>query len=173
MLEHRALLYGTEQELAETVGPFLDQGIERSEALLAVTTQTNIEVLREHLGSDAGRVEFLDSDSWYSAPGAALSAYGAFVSASVDAGAPWVRIVGQPVWSGRSDSETRLWTQYESMFNLVFSASPVTVVCPYDTRSVSGDVARQALCTHPHTMGPAGVASSPEYADPAGFVLGS
>jgi transcriptional regulator with XRE-family HTH domain len=172
MLEHRALLYETDEEFTDTLGPFLAQGMERSEAVLAVTTNTNIELLREYLGSDAKRVEFVEAQSWYSAPAPALSAYQAFLSAKVKAGAAWVRIVGEPVWSGRSDSEIGAWTRYESLFNLVFGASPITVVCPYDTRSIPADVARQALCTHPHTVGPAGVTSSPEYADPAGFVLG-
>jgi transcriptional regulator with XRE-family HTH domain len=171
MLEHRALLYETDQELADTLGPFLAQGIERSEAVLAVTTKANVELLREYLGSDADRVEFVDAKRWYSAPGAVLGAYEAFVRSSVETGAPWVRIVGEPVWSGRSDSEIGAWTRYESLFNLVFGASPVSVVCPYDTRSVPADVARQALCTHPHTIGSAGIESSPEYADPGGFVL--
>ena len=43
MLEHRVLVYETDQEFVETVGPFLSEGIERSEALLAVTTSGRIQ----------------------------------------------------------------------------------------------------------------------------------
>jgi transcriptional regulator with XRE-family HTH domain len=172
MLEHRALLYETDEDFVGTVGPFLAQGLERSEGVLAVTTKPNLDAVRDYLGRDAAEVEFIEARDWYSAPEPVLSSFQAFVTSKLDAGAPWVRIVGEPVWSGRSDTEIGAWTRYESLFNLVFGASPMTVVCPYDTRSVPEAVADQALCTHPYTVGPAGVASSSQYVDPAGFTLG-
>jgi transcriptional regulator with XRE-family HTH domain len=171
MLEHRALLYETDEEFVDTVGPFLADGLKASEAVLAVTTKANIDALRDYLGSEAEEIEFIEAADWYSAPEPVLSAYQSFVSAKLETGAAWVRIVGEPVWSGRSDSEIGAWTRYESLFNLVFGASPMSIVCPYDIRAVPADVAEQALCTHPETVGPAGVASSSKYVDPAGFTL--
>jgi transcriptional regulator with XRE-family HTH domain len=171
MLDHQALLYGTDQEFLDTVAPFFTEGMERSEAMLAVTTSANIELLREHLGSDAEQVELVERESWLIAPGPALHAFGAFVNAKLEAGAPWVRIVGEPIWAGRSDSEIGLWMRFESLFNLVFAASPMTLLCPYDKRSVPPEIVRQARFTHPHTIGQGGIASNPEYADPVGFVL--
>ncbi len=171
MLEHKALLYSADDELANTAGPFLAAGIERSEAVLAVTTSENIELLSEQLGPDAQRVEFVESSGWLTSPAAALDGFKAFSSARLKGGAPWVRILGEPIWEGRSDSEIRLWTRFESLLNLVFAAWPLTVICPYDQRSVQPEIARQALLTHPHTIGPAGNASSPDYADPDRFVL--
>ncbi len=169
MLEHQALLYETDEELLNTVVPFLTEGIERWEPGLVVTTGTNIELLRERLGSDAERVEFVESKSWLTAPSAVLDAFEQFVQAKLEGGAPWVRIVGEPLWEGRSIS---LWTRFESLFNLVFAGAPVTAVCLYDKRSIPPEVARQALVTHPHTIGEEGITSSPDYGDPAGFVLG-
>src|SRR5207245_991979 len=128
--------YGTDDHFRTRMEPFLANGIERSEAVLAVTTAANIELLREHLGKAAGQVEFVDASAWYTTPIAALDAYRAFTDAKLERGAPWVRIVGEPVWAGRSDGEVRLWTRYESLLNLVFSPYPLTVVCPYDERSV-------------------------------------
>jgi transcriptional regulator with XRE-family HTH domain len=171
MLEHRALIYETDRELASTVGPFLSEGIERSEALLAVTTRVNIDLLRDYLGADAERVEFVERESWYKDPASALHSLEEFLDTRCRAGAQWVRIVGEPIWPGASATETRLWTRYESLLNLALAASPATVLCPYDKRSVPPEVTEQARLTHPHTMGPEGVANSPGYADPAGFVL--
>jgi transcriptional regulator with XRE-family HTH domain len=171
MLEHRALLYGTDEELVNVAGPFLATGVERSEASLAVTSGANIELLSDHLGPDAGRVEFVEARTWYRSPATALQAYRDFSRAKLAAGAPWVRIVGEPVWAGRPDSEIRLWTRYESLVNLVFAAWPVTLLCPYDERSVEPEIARQARVTHPHTIGGAAGAGSPDYVDPTGFVL--
>jgi transcriptional regulator with XRE-family HTH domain len=172
MLEHRALVYNADHEVVEVLAPFLREGIERSEALLAVTTAANVELLREHLGPDAERVKFVEAQDWYQEPGSVLRAYKAFVSEKAQAGAPWVRIVGELPWSGWSESEICIWTRYESLFNLIFAASPVSAICPYDTRSVSPDVAQQARCTHPQTIGPEGITNSSDYADPTGFAFG-
>src|SRR5579859_3174792 len=49
MLEHSAFPYRSDDQFRATMGPFLAEGIERSEAVIAVTTAANIELLREHL----------------------------------------------------------------------------------------------------------------------------
>jgi transcriptional regulator with XRE-family HTH domain len=171
MLNHSAFPYRTDDQFRATAGPFLAEGIERSEALLAVTTAPNIELLHEHLGKDARRVEFIEASDFYRTPVAALEAYRAFSEASVKGGAAWVRVVGEPVWPGRSEPEIRLWTRYESLFNLLFAASPLTVVCPYDERSVAPEIVEQARLTHPHTVGDGGISPSPDYTDPGQFAL--
>jgi transcriptional regulator with XRE-family HTH domain len=171
MLEHSAFRYRTEDEFRSVVGPFLAEGIERSEATLAVTSAANIEVLHDYLGKDAQCVEFVDASTWYSTPIAALEAYKAFADAKLNAGAHWVRLVGQPAWTERSDSQVRLWTRYESLLNLVFCGSPLTALCAYDERSVAPEIVAQAQLTHPHTVSDAGTSQSTHYADPERFAL--
>jgi transcriptional regulator with XRE-family HTH domain len=171
LLEHSVFPYRTDDQFGTTMGFFLADGLERSEATLAVTTGANIELLREHLGNAARGVEFLDASGFYSTPIAALEAYRAFFEAALDRGAPWVRVVGEPVWAGRSDAEVRVWTRYEALFNLVFAASPLTVVCPYDERSVAPEIVRDAHLTHPNAVGDRGVSQNPGYADPARLAL--
>ncbi|MDX6721193.1 MAG: hypothetical protein QOJ63_3447 [Solirubrobacteraceae bacterium] len=169
MLEHSAFRYRTADEFRTIVGPFLAEGIERSEATLAVTSAANIELLRDDLGKDARSVAFFDASTWYSTPADALQAYQSFADAKLKAGAHWIRLVGQPAWTERS--EARLWTRYESLLNIVFNASPLTALCAYDETSVAPEILRQADCTHPHTVGDAGTSHSPGYADPARFTL--
>ena len=55
MLEHSVFQYRADDEFQATIGSFLADGVERSEAVLAVTTAPNIELLREHLGEAIGR----------------------------------------------------------------------------------------------------------------------
>jgi transcriptional regulator with XRE-family HTH domain len=171
MLEHSAFHYGTDDEFRDIVGPFLAEGVARSEATLAVTSAANIELLREDLGKDARAVKFVDASTWYDTPIAALQAYQAFADARLKAGAHWIRLVGQPAWTERSDAQVRLWTRYESLLNIVFSAAPLTALCAYDERSVAPEIVRQAHLTHPHTVGDAGTSRSPDYADPGRFTL--
>jgi transcriptional regulator with XRE-family HTH domain len=171
MLEHSAFRYCADDQFQATMGAFLAEGIERSEAMLAVTTAPNIELLREHLGKDARNVEFIEASGFYSTPGAALEAFGAFSEAQLGRGAAWVRIVGEPVWTGRSEDEVRLWTRYESLFNLVFAATPLSVVCPYDERLLTPEVVMQAHVTHPFMVGQEGLLPCPEYTEPGRFAL--
>jgi transcriptional regulator with XRE-family HTH domain len=175
MLDHYALLYRTEQEFVDVAGPYLAEGIEGGEATLAVTTGANIELLRDHLGADAKKVEFIDSATapMFIAPVAAQDAFKAFMDAKLEDGAPWIRIIGEPRWAGRSKAEVRHWTQFESFFNVVFSAAPMTALCPYDARSLAPAILKQAHHTHPRTIGPGPAESSPDYADPGGFILKS
>jgi hypothetical protein len=171
MLDHSAFPYRTHDQFRATVEPFLGEGIERSEALLAVTAPANIELLRQHLGKDAQRVQFVDSSGWYSTPIGALDAYRSFLDAELERGASWVRIVGEPIWAGRSDDEVRLWTRYESLLNLVFAPYPLTLMCPYDERSVAPEIVSHAHLTHPQMVGGSGIAGSPEYTDPERYAL--
>ena len=172
MLGHSTLPYRTDDQFRTTIGPFLAEGVELSEAVLAVTTAAKIELLREQLGKAARSVEFVEARDWYSTPLAALAAYRSFCETKLEQGAAWVRIVGEPVWAGRSDAHVRLWTLYESLLNYAFAGFPLTLVCPYDERSVDAEIVRQAHLTHPHTIGGDGVVSSNAgYTDPGQFAL--
>jgi hypothetical protein len=171
MLVHSAFPYRSDGQFVTTVGTALMEGIERSEALLAVTTAANVELLREYLGKDARRVEFIEARSFYTTPVATLAAYRAYIDAKLKRDAHWVRIVGEPVWIGRSDSEARLWTCYESLLNLVFSAYPLTILCPYDERLCPAEIVRQAHLTHPHMIGEEGARVSTDCGDPGMFAF--
>jgi|SRR5579884_481654 len=170
-LEHSVFAYAADEQFQAKMGPFLAEGIERSEALIAVTTSANIELLREHLGSDAGRVKFVNSSDFLITPIATLEAYRSFTDDEFAHGAPAVRILGEPIWAGRSAAEVRQWTRYESLFNLVFRAYPLTVVCPYDERSVAPEIVSEAHLTHPHVLGEDGISPSPRYTEPGRFAL--
>lgn len=171
MLEHRALLYATDAEFVAGVASFLVEGISRHEAALVVTSEGNIAALRQRLGASATEVEFAERAAWYSTPSAALEGYRRFMETAVHAGAPWVRILGEPVWVGRSDGEVRLWARYESLLNLVFSSAPATILCSYDLRELDANVIDHARATHPETVEREKLATSPRYAEPGTFTL--
>jgi transcriptional regulator with XRE-family HTH domain len=171
MLNHCEFPYRSEHQFQATMGAFLADGVERSEAILAVTTGPNIELLREYLGREARSVEFIDSSRFYSTPTAALAWLKAFTHDSLGRGASWVRILGEPRWATKSVAEVHLWTRYESLVNLVFAASPLTVCCPYDERSVAQEILTQAHLTHPHAISGTGSSQNPDYADPGTFAL--
>lgn len=173
MLNHQVLVYGDDDSFLAATGPFLAEGAARSEALLAVTTARNIDLLREWLGKGADRVSFVEAETWYSAPVSAMNAYRAFLDEGQAQSSRWARIVGEPVWAGRSHEEIRGWSQYESLVNLAFGPMPVTVLCPYDERSVDPAVVATARLTHRLILEGGAVADNPSYQDPGEFVLGA
>ena len=167
LLEHSDFRYRTDEQFQRSMGAFLAEGAQRSEAGLAVTTSRNIELLREHLDEGAGTVEFVDSSRFFSTPIAVVDTYRTMFEGALERGADWVRVVGEPVWTGKSDAEVRLWTRYESVLNLVFAAWPVTFVCVYDERVVAPEIVRSAHLAHPTTLDDRGISPNPRYADPA------
>jgi transcriptional regulator with XRE-family HTH domain len=171
MLEHDALLYQTPDEFLETAGTFVAEGVERAEATLAVTTPANVTLLRKALGTDAARVTFVDARSCYTTPTATMGTYRRFVEEKLQGGSGWIRILGEPVWAGRSASEVALWTRYESLLNLEFAGVPVAILCPYSTSTLDDEILEQVCCTHQHTHAQGHLATNPEYREPTDFTL--
>jgi len=130
---------------------------------LVVTARAHIGLLRDELADRTERVEIADSSDWYTSPRAALERYRAFVKQQFQAGSPWIRVVGEPVWAGLSDAEITAWTRYESMINLVFAAAPATLICPYDTSSVPEGIVADARRTHPEIAHGIDATTSPTY----------
>ena len=172
LLGHRVLIYGSEDEYLESALPFLLGGIARSEGVLCVPTKWQGDLLREALGDDAHRVEFLDSSEWYRSLRDAAGGYLSFVRERFERGTPWVRILAEAVWADRSDAEVAEWFRYELIVNLALASSPATIVCTYDARSLPEGVLADARRTHPELVA-AGVSSaSVAYREPIDFVLG-
>lgn len=171
LLGHRALLYRSDEEYLASAAPFLRDGAARADCVLAVTASRQIGLLRDALGADAAGVEFVDSSEWYGAPGATLHGYRGYVKRRFEEGAHWIRVLGEPVWAGRTPAEITEWTRYESIINLSLASLPATILCPYDERSVPEGVVADARHTHPELTDAAGAAASPAYRDPEDYLL--
>jgi transcriptional regulator with XRE-family HTH domain len=171
VFEHLVLRYSSDEEFLAATVPFLTQGVERSEAVLAVTTRANIELLRDRLNGRFEDVAFAESIDWCSSPNEAMHRYRTFVTERFEAGAMWTRIVGEPVWAGRSAAEVAAWTRYESLLNLACASLPATILCPYDARAVPAAVVADAHRTHPAVARGTGITANAEYSKPEDFLL--
>jgi transcriptional regulator with XRE-family HTH domain len=172
LLGHRVLIYGSEDEYLASAVPFLLEGIARSEAVLCVPTRRQGDLLHDALGDDAQRVEFLDSSEWYRCLRAAADGYLTFVKERFERGAPWIRILAEAVWAGRSDAEVVEWFRYESIVNLALASSPATIVCSYDARSLPDAVLIDARRTHSQLVAAGHSTASLAYREPIDFMLG-
>jgi hypothetical protein len=71
-----------------------------------------------------------------------------------------------------SESELGLWGAYESLFNLIFEVAPLTVMCPYDARSLDPSILDVARRTHPSLVEGTRLEKNEAYIAPEEFVLG-
>ncbi|GAB3232455.1 sensor histidine kinase [Glycomyces halotolerans] len=145
--EHPALLYsGTDEYLAGTV-PFIEKGLTADEPVAVAVPEYNLEPLRAALGADAERVLMVDMTDAGANPGRIIpGVLRAFADAHTDR---HVRIIGEPIWPGRTAIEYPACAQHEALINLAFTGRTVTILCPYDTDGLDGQMIEDAHATHP------------------------
>jgi anti-sigma regulatory factor (Ser/Thr protein kinase) len=78
-----------------------------------------------------------------------------------------VRIIGEPIWAGRSAAEYPACAQHEALINIAFAGRTVTILCPYDTGALEPEVLADAWVTHPVVIDDAGQRASAGYAPDA------
>jgi transcriptional regulator with XRE-family HTH domain len=171
LLKHRALVYESDEEFVETSSAYLRTAVANAEPALAVITRSKAKLLREALGADGRRVTFADSSKWYRDPVRALTAYRRFADEGLAKRASWMCVLGEPVWSGRSEDDVRFWTRYEALVNLAFADLPLTLVCPYDAQALDPAIVENACTTHCEFLRKDGVEQNPSYVDPSEFIL--
>jgi transcriptional regulator with XRE-family HTH domain len=170
LLHHQALIYRDHADFVATAGPFVRAGLTSNDATLVVTTPGNIEALRSELG-DVDRVRFAVSADWYVSPRAAFTGYRQFAEAALADGAPWLRVIGEPVWSGLSDEHVARWARYESLLNLSFASYPLTLACPYNKAILPPEVLDHAEMTHSQSISGDGTRDNDRYSDPSEYCL--
>ncbi|MCX5366005.1 sensor histidine kinase [Streptomyces sp. NBC_00124] len=144
---HQALRYGSDAEFLAVTADFVTEGLDVGDAVLAVVSPHNITLLAEALGARSREVEFVDAHDWYDYPSRTLGRYHAYCDRhGTDRR---VRVIGEPVWAGRSAFETREWMRYESLLNVAFAGTGHWILCPYDTHALPTDIVRTAARTHP------------------------
>jgi anti-sigma regulatory factor (Ser/Thr protein kinase) len=60
-----------------------------------------------------------------------------------------VRIIGEPIWAGRSPDEYAVAAQHEAMINLACRGRAATILCPYNAAALSAGTIAEAEQTHP------------------------
>ncbi|MEU7529495.1 sensor histidine kinase [Saccharothrix sp. NPDC042600] len=144
---HEALLYRDAEQFLEGTVPFVRAGLAAGEPVLVAVPQRGIDLLRAALSDAADQVEFLDMRTAGRNPGriipGVLSAF-----ADTARGDP-VRIVGEPVWAGRTELEYPACVQHEALINTAFEDRPAWILCPYDASALAPDVLGDAETTHP------------------------
>ncbi|MFI5681680.1 anti-sigma factor RsbA family regulatory protein [Streptomyces cellulosae] len=145
---HPALFYGSEREyLAGTVS-FIREGLEAGDPVAVAVPGDNLALIRDALAADAGAVRLLDMREAGRNPGRIIPGVLRAFADAQPAGRR-VRIIGEPIWAGRSDTEYPACVQHEALINAAFTGRAVSILCPYDTRRLAPQVIADAYATHP------------------------
>jgi anti-sigma regulatory factor (Ser/Thr protein kinase) len=146
---HEALFYDGEDGFVRGVAPFITEGAEAGEPVLAVVGAHKIDMLRDALGDLADRVFFADMLSVGRNPARTIPAWQEFLDAHGGRGR--LRGVGEPIWATRSAAELVESQRHESLLNVAFAGSGAWwLLCPYDTSSLGEAVLYEARRSHPY-----------------------
>ncbi|MFM9500265.1 anti-sigma factor RsbA family regulatory protein [Streptomyces galilaeus] len=144
---HPALFYRTEQEYTRQTVAFLREGLVNGEPMAVAVPGPNLQLIKAGLGGDAEGILFLDMTEAGRNPGRIIPKV---LREFADAHATGrVRIIGEPIWAGRSAVEYPACAQHEALINAAFEGRAVTILCPYDEVRLDAEVIADAKVTHP------------------------
>jgi len=164
-LSHPALFYRSMREYADVLARFVIDGLTAAQPVLVAVPSRNLATLRDTLGDAATGVTMADMTEVGRNPARILGGVlGAFADRHPQRR---VRIVGEPVWVGRTGAEYPACVQHEALINAAFAGRAVTVVCPYDASRLPAGVLADARRTHPELWSDGARAISTDYAPDA------
>ncbi|MFI9005682.1 anti-sigma factor RsbA family regulatory protein [Actinosynnema sp. NPDC053489] len=162
---HPAVFYGSDEEYLRLLVPFVLEGLAQGQPAAAAVPGERLRLLREGLGAHADDVLLLDMEVEGRNPGRIIPAV---LRRFADAHpGTHVRIIGEPIWAGRTDTEYPACAQHEALINLAFAGRDLTIACPYDTAALADHVLADALATHPVVWEATGRCDSDHYAPAA------
>ncbi len=163
-LVHEALFYQDADEYLTATVPFVRAGLAALEPVLVAVPGPRLELVADELGKCATDVRFLDMTYAGRNPGKIIPwVLHAFLEEH--SGKP-VRIIGEPIWVGRSAEEYPACVQHEALINVAFAGRDARILCPYDASRLPTDTLTDATCTHPVLVDADVRKESPCYADP-------
>jgi anti-sigma regulatory factor (Ser/Thr protein kinase) len=157
---HPAFLYrGAAEYLAGTL-PFITKGLDAGEPVTVAVPRPNLTLIEAALGARAASVTFIDMAETGRNPGRIIPG---ILLAFANAHPGPVRLVGEPVWAGRSELEYPACAQHEALINVAFEGREVAILCPYDLDGLDSAVLVDAFRTHPVMWDAAGSRPSRAY----------
>lgn len=163
--DHPALFYRGEAEYLAGTAAFVREGLAAGDPVAVAVPAAHLALIRAELGAKAGQVRLVDMERAGRNPGRIIPhVLRAFADSHPGRRA---RIIGEPLWAGRTPVEYPACAQHEALINLAFEGRDVTILCPYDAIRMSEPVLADALATHPTVIRSGAVARSPKYAPTA------
>ncbi|RLP86568.1 sensor histidine kinase [Micromonospora sp. CV4] len=167
---HPALFYADQEEYLAGTLPFIRAGLAADEPVMVAVPGDSLEHIRAALGADAGRVQLHDMSVAGRNPGRIIP--GVLLAFAAAHAGKRVRIIGEPIWAGRTATEYPACAQHEALINAAFAGRQATILCPYHTGHLDRRWLDDARRTHPVVQMGSAVRVSPHYADPIAVAAG-
>lgn len=164
---HQACVYGSDDEFLAMAVPFIEDGLKLGQRVLVTTTAANLELLHDQMGSDANGIDYAESAYFGRRPPQRSTAFYRYWSRNRSA----VRILAEPIWTGRSRREVAAWKRMEAGLNVVLADTDIWMICPYDARILDSDILADARRTHPECVVGRHSTSSPDFVAPEQFAI--
>jgi anti-sigma regulatory factor (Ser/Thr protein kinase) len=162
--DHPALFYRDHDEYLAATVPFIRAGLAAGEPVAVAVPAPNLELIRDALGADSERVLLRDMTEAGRNPGRIIpTVLLAFAQAHPG---QRVRLIGEPIWAGRSPVEYPACVQHEALINTAFAGRAATILCPYDTALLDPAWIEDAYRTHPVVLEGGRRSPSARYDDP-------
>lgn len=159
---HPALFYRGDREYVLATTAFVREGLALGEPVAVAVPGPHLELIEDELGDQVRGVRLVDLAMAGRNPGRIIPAVlRDFADRHPD---QHVRIIGEPVWPGRSAAELPACAQHEALINLAFAGRDVTILCPYDAERLHPSVLDEAERTHPVLQDKSGTWESSAYA---------
>ena len=167
-MRHTLFPYGDDDRMVEKIAPLLLAGLADGARVVVVLDRRKWERMARALGSDADKAVYIERDTFYTRPEAALASYDGVLRRFERDGASAIRVFGE-LPRCETDAESDLWLTYEALLNRAFDHHPVWVTCGYDTREVPRHLLDGAFDAHPEVLREDWV-RSPRYREPEDVV---
>ena len=169
-LVHDAFVYSSPEDFLAGAVPFIEEGVDAGELILAAPTAANAALLQDALGSKARAVDWAENAEAHRAV-ERLAIFLRYIDRGLGAGATRIRLLGEPCWPSHGGPGVVEWKRYESFLNVALAPHPVWLVCPYDRRALAPDIIEDACRTHAYMGYGENRTRSPGYVDPVEFSL--
>lgn len=163
-LIHDAYFYTDASSYRAGLLEFIRTGLANDEPVLVAVPQPGLGLVRSALTpEEEQRVRLKDMSVAGRNPGRII---GTVLSAFVNEHrGQRVRIIGEPIWAGRSHDEYPACAEHEALINVALGAAPAYILCPYDATRLDRTVLIDATRTHPTLAAGADRWTSPSYTD--------
>lgn len=168
---HQTCIYESDEQFLAMAVPFIDDGLTRGDPVLVVTNSANLRLLRRVLSPRARQPDYAETAYFGRRTARRVSAFHRYWKryegeTAIDG---HVRILAEPVWTGRSAEDIADWYRMEAGLNAVLAGTNIWMICPYDARTVSPKIVADSRRTHPTAVMGRVSEDCEEFVSPADF----
>jgi anti-sigma regulatory factor (Ser/Thr protein kinase) len=166
-LHHRALLYGSDEQLRSGLLPYVDEGLCQGEHVVLMVSPVAEEVVRASLGRRADRLHWGAVTTDRERLGRMFERFRRYLAAQQDA-----EVSTRVVFEAHMEAKVprlQQYLKYDALATSGYAPYGATMLCLWDRRRFSSDVLEQAATIHPTLQRPEEPVGNPDYQDVARY----